>query len=80
MGWRLCQTALAPGRRLLLVWRRGPPTPLSFNHQTYLPGHPLLGREDGQLLDLATSQRLHPDSHFWLRSHTLPDCSFYLFR
>lgn len=34
MGWRLCQTALAPGRRLLLVWRRGPPTPLSFNHQT----------------------------------------------
>lgn len=39
MGWRLCQTALAPGRRLLLVWRRGPPTPLSFNHQTSLDIH-----------------------------------------
>lgn len=49
--------------------------------QTYLPGYPLLGPEGVQLLlYLATSQRLHRDSHFWLRSHSLTDCSFYLFR
>lgn len=32
--------------------------------QTYLPGYPLLGREGVQLLYLATTQRMHPDSHF----------------
>lgn len=55
---------------------------LSLNHQSRpnsLDIHSP-GREGVQLLQFATTQRLHPDSHFWLRSHTFNDCSFYLFR